>query len=181
MQVMQLERVFAYDLNPETAAAFASDSRGKYAADIVAAPDLSSAVGQSDIVISCTPSRQYFITRQDVRPGTFVAAVGADSPDKQEIEPELIAQNKVIADITAQCVEVGDIHHAVEQCLMAEKDVYGDIGEVISGKKSGRQNPDEIIIFDATGSALQDVACAAYVYEKAMGQKIQIPGFDFTA
>ena len=181
MQVMQLERVFAYDLLHETAAGFAAENRGKYAADIVAAPDLGSAVGQSDIVITCTPSRQYFITRRDVRPGAFVAAVGADSPDKQEIEPELIAKNKVIADITAQCVEVGDIHHAIELGLMTEKDVYGDIGEVISGKKSGRENPDEIIIFDATGSALQDVACAAYVYEKAMGQKTEIPAFDFTA
>jgi alanine dehydrogenase len=181
MQVMRLGKILAYDQNAEVAQSFAAANQPRYNATIEAAPDLGQAVKASDIIITCTPSRKYFINKEDVRPGTFVAAVGADSPEKQEIEPALIAGNRVIADIIGQCVAVGDIHHAIEQGLMTEADIYADIGEIISGQKPGRENTEEIIIFDATGSALQDVACAAYVYEKAVAQNAGAGSFDFTA
>ena len=180
MQVMGLEQVWAYDQNPEAAANLVSQAQPLYDAHIQAASDLSQAVGEAEIIITCTPSRKYYITKRDVRPGTFIAAVGADSPEKQEIEPALIAASRVVADIIPQCVAVGDIHHAIEQGLMSRADIHADIGQVISGQKPGRQSREEIVVFDATGSALQDAACAAYVYEKALRQKAETQAFDFT-
>jgi len=51
---------------------------------------------------------------------------------------------------------------------MTKNDVYGELGEIVARRKSGCSSPDEIIIFDSTGMALQDVIVAAAVYEKAV-------------
>jgi ornithine cyclodeaminase/alanine dehydrogenase-like protein (mu-crystallin family) len=104
--------------------------------------------------------------------GTFIAAVGADSEEKQELEPELLSANKLVTDLTAQCGNIGELHHALNRGLMTIADVHAELGEIISGKKPGRTSDEEIIIFDSTGTALQDVAAAAIVYEKAVRKKI---------
>ena len=130
--------------------------------------DLKKAAGQSDVIVTCTPSRKAFLLQEYVKPGTFIAGVGADSPDKQEIDPRLLSENKVVVDILEQCAHVGELHHALEAKLMTAKDVHGELGDVIAGKVSGRTSNEEIIIYDATGTALQDAAGAALCYEKAI-------------
>jgi ornithine cyclodeaminase/alanine dehydrogenase len=104
-----------------------------------------------------------------VRPGSFVAAVGADSPDKSEIAPLLMAAAKVVTDVTAQCAEMGDLHHAIEAGSMTQADVYTELGQLLTGEKAGRTSPDDIIIFDSTGTGLQDVAAAAAIYQRCIG------------
>jgi ornithine cyclodeaminase/alanine dehydrogenase-like protein (mu-crystallin family) len=99
-----------------------------------------------------------------------VAAVGADNEDKQELDPQLLAANKVVADILDQCIEIGDLHHAIAAGLMQRSGVYAELGEIAAGRKPGRTSENEITIFDSTGTALQDVAAAAVVYERAMKQ-----------
>ncbi len=115
-----------------------------------------------------------------IAPGTFVAAVGADSPDKQEIDPELLAASAVVCDLTEQCAHVGDLHHAIAMGLMRIDQVRGELGAVIAGKTPGRRTPEEIVVFDSTGTALQDVAAAATVYERALEQRRGLR-FGFTA
>jgi ornithine cyclodeaminase/alanine dehydrogenase len=102
-----------------------------------------------------------------IRPGTFIAAVGADNPEKQELEPELMASAKIVVDILDQCASSGDLHHAIRAGAVSRSDVHAELGEVVAGKKPGRTSQKETIIFDSTGMALQDVAAAALVYEKA--------------
>jgi ornithine cyclodeaminase/alanine dehydrogenase len=97
----------------------------------------------------------------------WIAAVGADSPAKQELDAELVAASKVVADLTAQVVTVGETHHAVKAGLMSAGQVHAELGDIVVGKRPGRTNPNEIIIFDSTGTAMQDVAGAAAVYERA--------------
>jgi ornithine cyclodeaminase/alanine dehydrogenase-like protein (mu-crystallin family) len=103
-----------------------------------------------------------------VAKGTFIAAVGADSPDKQELDPALMRGNKVVADILEQCATIGELHHALEKGLLTRAEVHAELGEVVTGRKPGRTSEEEIIIFDSTGTALQDAAAAAIVYEKAV-------------
>jgi ornithine cyclodeaminase/alanine dehydrogenase-like protein (mu-crystallin family) len=117
--------------------------------------------------VTCTPSKQPFLKRDFVGPGTFLAAVGADSPEKQELDPVLLSQNKIVVDIQEQCAAIGELHHALDAGLVTRNDVHAELGEVIAGLKRGRTSPDEIIIFDSTGMALQDVVASAVVYEKA--------------
>jgi len=78
-----------------------------------------------------------------------------------------MASSKIVVDLLDQCAVIGDLHHALEQRLITKDDVHAELGEIIAGKKPGRTSEDEIIIFDSTGTALQDVAAAAIVYERA--------------
>lgn len=95
-----------------------------------------------------------------------MAAVGADNPEKQEIEPELLAQSAVVADVLDQCATMGDLHHALAAGLMRRDDVRAELADIVSGRP-GRRSDDEIVVFDSTGTALQDVAAAALVYDRA--------------
>jgi ornithine cyclodeaminase/alanine dehydrogenase len=130
--------------------------------------ELEPAVRKSDVCVTSTPAKKYFLSNDWVAPGTFVAAVGADNEEKQELDPRLLASNKVVADITEQCAQIGDLHHAIAEGMMTPGDVHAELGEIAAGSKPGRTSEEEIIIFDSTGTALQDVAAAALVYERAL-------------
>ena len=124
--------------------------------------------GTPRIWVTCTPARRWFLGRAHVAAGAFVAAVGADNPEKQEIEPALLAASAVVADVLEQCATIGDLHHAIAAGLMRREDVRAELADVVSGRKPGRLSADEIVVFDSTGTALQDVAAAALVYERAL-------------
>jgi ornithine cyclodeaminase/alanine dehydrogenase len=166
-KAVALEHVYAFDLDHAQAERFAGALSDELGIEVQAVRDLARAARQSDVCVTCTPSRQFFLNREDVSPGTFIAAVGADDERKQELDPRLFAGNKIVVDVLEQCAAIGDLHHALDQGLITRADVHAELGEVVAGKKTGRTSRDEIIIFDSTGTALQDVAAAALVYEKA--------------
>src|SRR5262249_54879727 len=120
----------------------------------------------SDIVVTCTPAERSFLERAHIAPGTFIAAVGADNEDKRELEPTLLRESKIVTDITDQSAAIGELHHAIKENAVRREDVHAELGEIIAGKKTGRSSEDEIIVFDSTGMALQDVAASVAVYEK---------------
>jgi len=163
-----LERIYAFDIDQSVAHTFEKEMSDELSISVTATSDLSKAVRKSDICVTCTTSKQPFLKAKDVAPGTFIAAVGADSEDKQELEPELLTSGKLVVDIKEQCATIGELHHALNKKVLTKEDVHAELGEVIAGKAPGRESDDEIIIFDSTGMALQDVAAAAIVYEKAM-------------
>lgn len=167
-KVLPLRQVYAFDKEPTLAHSFASELSKEVGIDIKATNDLGWAARQSDVCVTCTPSKEFFLHREYIKPGTFVAAVGADSEEKQELDPRLLQASKVVVDLLEQCATIGDLHHALEQRLMTRAEVHAELGEVIAGKKPGRASADEIIVFDSTGTALQDVASAAIVYERAV-------------
>jgi ornithine cyclodeaminase/alanine dehydrogenase-like protein (mu-crystallin family) len=138
--------------------------------EVLAASDLPTATRSSDICVTCTSSREVILGAGDVNPGAFVAGVGADNPDKQELDPALLARSAVVVDILDQAVTSGDLHHAIAAGVMTRDDVRAELGAVVSGRTAGRLHDDEIVIFDSTGTALQDVAAAAAVYEKALAE-----------
>lgn len=166
-RVCRLQTVFAYDSSEEQAVRFAQELASDLNISVTAVSDLAAAVRQSDICVTCTPSRLPLLGRDDVRPGTFVAAVGADNFEKQELHPSLMATNKIVCDILEQCALMGDLHHALDSGVLTRADVHAELGEVVAGKRPGRESKEEITIFDSTGMALQDVAAAAFLYEKA--------------
>jgi alanine dehydrogenase len=153
--------------------------------DVAAVPDLGHAARETTVWVTCTPAQRWFLGREHVAPGAFVAAVGADNPLKQEIEPELLASSAVVVDVLEQCAAFGDLHHAIASGLMRREDVRAELADVVSGRKPGRLSPDEILVFDSTGTALQDVAAAALTYERALasgiGLTVRLAGGDPTA
>ncbi len=165
-----IHTAYAYDKNRKMAEKYAKSMSKELNIDVNAVPELKESVRKSDIVVTCTPSREPYLFKEYIAPGTFIAAVGADSPDKQELESTILSENKVIVDILEQCAVAGELHHALEQGLMTEEKVHGELGDILAGKALGRVSDDEIIVYDATGTALQDTAAAALCYEKAMSK-----------
>jgi ornithine cyclodeaminase/alanine dehydrogenase-like protein (mu-crystallin family) len=82
-----------------------------------------------------------------------------------------MARSKIVCDILEQCAAIGDLHHALDAGVVSRSDVHAELGEIVAGRKPGRESNDEIIVFDSTGMALQDVAAAAIVYERAQKQQ----------
>ncbi|HEY0304980.1 MAG TPA: hypothetical protein VGC44_08400, partial [Longimicrobiales bacterium] len=121
-----------------------------------------------DVCVTCTTSREVIVNREMVPQGAFVAGVGVDNETKRELAPDLLAGAKVVTDLRGQCAQIGDLHHAVASGAMTTDQVYADLAEVVAGKKPGRESAEEVIVFDSTGIALQDVAAAIVVYESAV-------------
>lgn len=169
-RVLPLRRAFVCDVDrgaAERLAGWAFRSLGIEARPVNADEALERARA-SDVIVTCTPSQSAFLGTAHVRPGTFVAGVGADDARKHELEPALLAGNLVVVDALDQCAAIGDLHHAIVAGAMGRGDVHAELAEVVSGAKAGRSRPDEITIFDSTGTAIEDIAAAAMVYERAM-------------
>lgn len=166
--VLRLTRAYAVDRDSARAAVFAKEMSRSLGFEVVAADDLDAAVRASDVCVTCTPSRKPILRRTSVAPGTFLSAVGADNEHKQELEPALMASGAIVVDILEQAAAIGDLHHAIAAGAVSAGDVRAELGQVVAGLRPGRRSDDEIVIFDSTGMALQDVAAAAAVYERAI-------------
>jgi alanine dehydrogenase len=165
--VLPLERVWLVDTDHARAEDMAARATARLGIKAEAAKDLRRALADSDVCVTCTPSRRALVAAADVHPGMFLAAVGADAHGKQELEPALVAGSTVVVDVLAQCVEIGELQHAVAAALMTPTDVHAELSDVVAGRRPGRTRADEVTIFDSSGTALQDVAAALAVYEKA--------------
>ncbi len=178
--VRSIDWVFVHDLDVSVARRFAGEMRAQHDFAVSVAERLEDATLQSDIVVTCTPSRQPFLGLRHLAPGTFVAAVGADNDDKQELDVALLVAATVVVDDLDQCSAIGDLHHALAAGAMQRGDVRAELAEVVRDPARGRRRDDEIIVFDSTGVALEDVAVAALAFERArergVGSEIALGG-----
>ncbi|HYR31394.1 MAG TPA: hypothetical protein VEO93_05690, partial [Gemmatimonadales bacterium] len=106
-----------------------------------------------------------------VMAGTFVAGVGADHPEKNELAPGLLAASRVVVDVLEQAATIGDLHHALATGAMTTEEVAAELGAIVAGRVPGRTTPEQTFVFDSTGMALQDVAAAVVVYERARAKR----------
>jgi alanine dehydrogenase len=173
--VLPLGRVLAVDADPARARAFADEARAEGGLLAEATDDLGAAVAASDVCVTCTPARRPVLQRAWVRPGTFIAAVGADAPGKQELEPALLAAGRLVVDVLEQCAEIGELAHALRAGILTRERVAAELGQVVAGLRPGRESRDEITVFDSTGTAIQDVAVAALAYERAVAAGRGLP------
>jgi ornithine cyclodeaminase len=144
-----------------------------------AAAGVREAVGGADIVVTVTSSREPLVQAAWLSPGTHVTAVGSDGPDKQELDPAVLARaDLVVADSKPQCLRLGEIHHAVERGAIPESKVAAELGEITAGRKPGRRSDGQITVCDLTGLGVQDVAAAAVVLARAraagMGRSLEV-------
>jgi ornithine cyclodeaminase/alanine dehydrogenase-like protein (mu-crystallin family) len=160
--VRPITSIYAYDLDPAAADRFAREMN----ATAVTTPDL--AVAKSDIVVTCTTSRTPILDAHHLHPGLFIAAVGADNPEKQELTPALLREATIVVDILEQAATMGDLHQALSAGARTRADVHGELADIICGRLPARRTPDEVFVFDSTGTALQDVAVASMAYGRAI-------------
>lgn len=134
----------------------------------------------SDIVCTVTSSREPLLKRKWVMPGTHINAVGADAAGKEELEPAILKEAIVVVDDLEQASTAGEINVPVSRGLFSIEEVYATLGEIITGKKPGRTDREKITVFDSTGVAIEDIAVARFIYEKAK-QTGNYPTVDFIA
>jgi ornithine cyclodeaminase/alanine dehydrogenase-like protein (mu-crystallin family) len=170
--VLVLRELRAWDRDRAHAEAFASAAAKKFAIKSIACSKLREATAKADVIVTCTTASAPFLDVDGVPGGAFIAAVGADNPEKNEIAPALMAKGKIVVDVPAQCAIMGDLHHALDAGAVTLESVHAALGEIVADKKLGRTSAVEIIIFDSTGTAAQDVAAAAAVYERALQAKV---------
>jgi len=123
-----------------------------------AAATVQDAVEGAGLVVTVTPSREPLVQAAWLAPGVTIVAVGSDGPEKQELAASVLADARVVADRRSQCLELGEIHHAVN-AGMVQRDAIDELGEVVVGAKPGRRG-DERIVCDLTGIGAQDAAVA---------------------
>ncbi len=130
--------------------------------DAAPAPDAESVCREADVLITATPSRAPLVKAEWLHPGQHVTAVGADAPGKQELEAACLDRaDLVVVDRFAQCAAFGELRHALDAGLVTRRDVHGELGEVVAGRKPGRTRNDQITIADLTGVGFQDTAIAS--------------------
>ena len=178
--VLPLQKIYVFDLDPSAAQNFAMNLSDELHLEIEPVRDLGPALRQSEVCVTCTTANMFFVRNEDIVPGTFIVAVGADDTHKQEIDPALMASAKVVADSLEQSCSIGDTHHAIDQGLMRKEDVYAELSDIVAGRKSGRTTADEVFIFDSTGVAIEDAVATVSVYEKARDDRTA-KRFDFAA
>ena len=162
-----IDRAQIFDINSEAAATLARRMTAELGIPVDPVADLGAA-REWDIIVTCTSARRAFLMPDHVRPGTFIAAIGADNSDKQEIDPALFPRSLVVVDSLEQCAEIGDLHHAIIAGTFTREQVHASLAEIVARQKPGRRHSDEITLFDSTGLGLYDVAAAARLYERAI-------------
>jgi ornithine cyclodeaminase/alanine dehydrogenase-like protein (mu-crystallin family) len=165
----RLDAVHIWDIRPDAAKKLARELSEELQIDVRQSADLS-VTRQSDIIVTATSSKAAFLTPELVRPGTFIAAVGADNDDKSEVAPALYAKSQSVVDSLEQCVEIGDLHHALAAKAVTPEHVHATLGEIVAGTRPGRTDLSSVTLFDSTGMGLQDVAAAAAIYRRAVAQ-----------
>jgi alanine dehydrogenase len=121
----------------------------------------------SDIVCTLTPSRSPIVKKEWIAAGTHINAVGADAPGKQELDPLILKEAIVVVDDLKQASSSGEINVPIQKGVYSIGEVYGTLAELVVGKKKGRPDNKAITVFDSTGIAVEDIAVAKLLFEKA--------------
>ena len=164
--VFPLDGVRVFDADAPRAEVFAR-AHSTATCAVTPAPNVRGATTDADICITCTTSKSPILTDDLELRGCFVAAVGADNPEKQEIAPPLMKRARILVDDIEACASGGDLHHALRAGVISKDEVHAELADLAAGRKRGRSSDDELVIFDSSGSGVQDVAAAWLAYREA--------------
>ena len=175
--VRNLERVWVYDAFPAQVEKYIAEMRGQPGVpnDLRSASSSTEAVREADIICTATTSRQAVFNFNDLKHGVHINAVGAYTPEMQEIGEETVRASKIVIDHRASALaEAGDLIIAMKKGFITEANFYAEIGEIAAGKKPGRTNDNEITFFKSVGNAVQDASVARAIYDAAMRENLGV-------
>lgn len=165
VQVRQPAEVSVWARQHGQSLAYAVEMSRSLGVPVAQAPSVQAAVVGADIVVTTTSAREPLVNADWLGPGQHVTAVGADLPDKQELDPRLFAlADKVVVDSLTQAVRSGDTHHAIASGLLAPEDIHSELGPIVAGLSPGRESETELTIADLTGLGVEDAAIANLVF-----------------
>jgi ornithine cyclodeaminase len=166
--VRNFKRLMVYDLDEMQVKKYIQEMCKKLDVEVIPALDVGTVFQNSDIVVTTTPARIPYVKAEWLRPGMHITCMGADLPEKQELEPEVLELADVlVCDRKSQCFKMGELHHGLEAGVIPEDSGIVELGEVTSGRIKGRLSEDQITICDLTGTGIQDTAISLLAYKKA--------------
>ena len=167
--VRDIARACVYDVDDEAVRRFITEMTDKLKLDIIKATSPEQVLEEADIICTASSSPTPLFDGSKVREGTHINGVGSHTPKAREMDTAIIKRSKVIADSYDACLrEAGDIIIPIEEGAIDKSHLCAELGEVITGKKPGRADAREITLFKYNGLAIQDVAAAKLVYDKAV-------------
>jgi ornithine cyclodeaminase len=174
--VRPIEHVLVASRNTDRAEAFATRITTETGVR-ASARSVEAAVRPADIVVTATAARNALVKAEWVRPGTHISAMGADARGKQELDPALVGACALFADVVAQSLAIGELQTAAALGLVDAGRVT-PIGAVIAGRAAGRTSDEQTTLFDSSGVAVQDLAVASLVLERA-SERSDVPSLPF--
>ncbi len=177
--VRKLERVYVFDAARERAETFVREMKemrelAELGLRVAATPR--EAVREADVVCTATTSSKPVFDGNDLKAGAHVNAIGAYTPEMQEVDPITLQRaSKIVIDARSGALaEAGDLIIAIRQGVIKEADIYAEIGEIAAGLKRGRERDDEITYFKSVGNAAQDASVARAIYDAAVKQGLGV-------
>ena len=171
--VRRIQAVRIFGRTPSSVEAFAQEvAEWPEAPQVSVAGTRKDAVVGADIIITATTSASPVFDGRDLSPGAHITAVGAYTPRMQEVDEVAVRQaDKIVVDSLQACLaEAGDLIIPIEKRIINKVDIYGEIGEIVNGKKPGRESHEEITLFKSVGVAVQDAAAAGQILRAAEAQ-----------
>lgn len=131
--------------------------------------DAEAVVRGADILVTATNAREPILRREWLSPGVHINAVGSSIAAARELDGATVAAASLFVDRRESTInESGDYLFAVvEGSISGAEHIRAEIGEVLTGQAAGRKSADEITLFKSLGLAVEDLAAAAFLYEKA--------------
>lgn len=161
------ERALVWGRRPQQAEAYAAEMSAALGKPVAVAESLERLVAESELVVTTTPAREPLIRATWLHPGLHLTAMGADAEHKNELEPAVLAAaDRIACDSRAQCLRLGELRSAREAGALRDAHEVAELGEVVAGRRPGRQDEAEITICDLTGTGVQDTAIARLALER---------------
>ena len=172
VKVRPISEVVIFNRNISAARTMAEEVMSTHKIRARPAATMGEAVQEMDILVTATPSTTPLVWREWITPGTHINAIGADAAGKQELDPDILKDAKIVVDDWAQASHSGEINVPLAQGDISPPHIHASLGEVVAGKKPGRENPEEITVFDSTGLIIQDLALGFAVYQRALARNL---------
>jgi alanine dehydrogenase len=167
--VRPIRRVRVYDRDPGRAASFAERESRRREVPVDVAGSAREAVEGAGIVCTLTTSREPVLRGEWLAAGCHLNAVGAYTPETRELDGEAVRRSRLFADRRESVLhEAGELVIPVRQGLVGEDHLQGELGEVLTGRIPGRRHPEEITLFKSLGLAIEDLAAAHHVLQRAV-------------
>jgi alanine dehydrogenase len=172
-EVRKLKEIKAYDIIPENRQKFAKEMTERLGITVVPVNNPNNAVTGSDIIVTSTTSKVPVFNGNWLKDGAHVNAIGSHQPGTRELDEATIKKAKVVVDQKEACLkEAGELVDLITSGAISPDHIYGELGELVTGKKKGRTSDREITVFKSVGLAIQDIATAKTVFERAQARGI---------
>ena len=170
----ELEEVRVWSQTAETKKRFVTEAQHAYGRflQVTSAANVKKAVADADIVVTTTPSREPLVMNDMVTAGTHINCIGADAVGKEELDPNILKNAKIVVDDWEQAAHSGEINVPLSRGIITKDNIWAEIGEIVAGLKPGRQSEAEITVFTSTGLAVQDAVTAKIAYSKAVAGNV---------